>query len=89
MSDNISEHGIEIPTEKLSELNKSDADHLQHVPPEVGEGYIGLIEVFHQLHCLVIQHYLLSSILYLQEADATRLVTEHRAYVYMVAGRQV
>ncbi|OJJ99189.1 hypothetical protein ASPACDRAFT_43854 [Aspergillus aculeatus ATCC 16872] len=37
-------HAVEIPPEKLSALNKSEADHLQHVPPEVGPGYIGLLE---------------------------------------------
>ncbi|KAJ5588766.1 hypothetical protein N7537_011444 [Penicillium hordei] len=45
-------HGVEIPPEKLSTLNKTEADNLQHVPPDVGPGYTGLLEVFHQLHCL-------------------------------------
>lgn len=34
-------------------MNRSEEDHLMHVPPEVGDGYVGLLEVYHQLHCLV------------------------------------
>ncbi|KAH6649303.1 hypothetical protein F5144DRAFT_588054 [Chaetomium tenue] len=45
-------HAIEVPPERLRGLNRSEADHLKHVPPEVGTGYVALLEVFHQLHCL-------------------------------------
>ncbi|KAF5511011.1 Cyclochlorotine biosynthesis protein O [Colletotrichum siamense] len=46
------EHGFEVPPERLSGMNRSEEDHLMHVPPEVGDGYVGLLEVYHQLHCL-------------------------------------
>ncbi|KAK1982133.1 hypothetical protein LZ30DRAFT_656227 [Colletotrichum cereale] len=46
------EHAIEIPPERLSGLNRSEEDHLKHVPAKVGDGYVALLEVFHQLHCL-------------------------------------
>ncbi|CCF34128.1 hypothetical protein CH063_01083 [Colletotrichum higginsianum] len=45
-------HAVEIPPERLSGLNRSEEDHLKHVPEEVGDGYVALLEVFHQLHCL-------------------------------------
>lgn len=47
------EHGIEVPLDKLAGLNRTDADHIKHVPEKVGTGYVGILEVFHQLHCLV------------------------------------
>lgn len=40
--------------EKLAMLNRTDLDHIKHVPKGVGNGgYVGILEVFHQLHCLV------------------------------------
>ncbi|KAI4215178.1 MAG: hypothetical protein LQ351_002493 [Letrouitia transgressa] len=45
-------HGVEVPMNQLAGLNRSDADHLKHVPEDVGTGYVGILEVFHQLHCL-------------------------------------
>ncbi|KAL8387061.1 hypothetical protein RB595_010185 [Gaeumannomyces hyphopodioides] len=45
-------HAVEIPEDKISALNRSEKDNLHHVPPDVGTGYVALIEVFHQLHCL-------------------------------------
>ncbi|KAK2050914.1 hypothetical protein LY76DRAFT_529540 [Colletotrichum caudatum] len=45
-------HAVEIPEDKIAGLNRSMEDNLEHVPPEVGTGYVALIEVFHQLHCL-------------------------------------
>lgn len=48
----ISEHAFEIPEDKIRGLNRTEEDHLKHVPPEVGTGYVALLEVFHQLHCL-------------------------------------
>ena len=50
----LSEHAIEVPENEIAGLNRSEADHLQHVPEDVGTGYVALLEVFHQLHCLVI-----------------------------------
>lgn len=47
------EHAMEIPADKIASLNRSEADNLKHVPEEVGTGYVAIIEVFHQLHCLV------------------------------------
>ncbi|KAE9963083.1 hypothetical protein BLS_009708 [Venturia inaequalis] len=45
-------HGIEVPADKLALLNRTDLDHIKHVPTSVGTGYRGILEVFHQLHCL-------------------------------------
>ncbi|KAL9612137.1 MAG: hypothetical protein Q9167_003253 [Letrouitia subvulpina] len=45
-------HGVEVPMNQLAGLNRSEADHLKHVPEDVGTGYAGILEVFHQLHCL-------------------------------------
>ncbi|KAJ0365779.1 hypothetical protein COL26b_011911 [Colletotrichum chrysophilum] len=45
-------HAVEIPPERLAGLNRSEEDHLKHVPEDVGDGYVALLEVFHQLHCL-------------------------------------
>lgn len=50
---NYVEHGIEVPESELAGLNRSPADNLKKVPKEVGNGYVGILEVFHQLHCLV------------------------------------
>ena len=49
----LSEHAIEVPENEIAGLNRSEADHLRHVPEDVGTGYVGMLEVFHQLHCLV------------------------------------
>ncbi|KUJ15076.1 uncharacterized protein LY89DRAFT_589180 [Mollisia scopiformis] len=45
-------HAIEVPEDKIHGLNRTEADHLRRVPSDVGTGYVALIEVFHQLHCL-------------------------------------
>ncbi|EFQ24894.1 hypothetical protein CGRA01v4_06855 [Colletotrichum graminicola] len=45
-------HAVEIPQDKISGLNRSEEDHLERVSEEEGSGYVALIEVFHQLHCL-------------------------------------
>ncbi|KAE9980044.1 hypothetical protein BLS_009226 [Venturia inaequalis] len=45
-------HGIEVPESELAGLNRSPSDNLKKVPKEVGDGYVGILEVFHQLHCL-------------------------------------
>lgn len=46
-------HAVEIPEDKLPYLNRShDPSDLRHVPENVGTGYIAIIEVSHQLHCL-------------------------------------
>lgn len=47
------EHAVEIPADKIAGLNRSESDNLKHVPEDVGTGYVAIIEVFHQLHCLV------------------------------------
>lgn len=47
------EHGIEIGKDKIHLLNRTEADRLKHVPEEVGDGYVAILEVYHQLHCLV------------------------------------
>jgi hypothetical protein len=52
-TDIVVEHAIEVPLDKLHFHNRTEADHMRKVPPEVGTGYVALIEVFHQLHCLV------------------------------------
>jgi hypothetical protein len=49
----ILEHAIEVPVSEIEGLNRSTADHLKHVPENVGTGYVAMLEVFHQLHCLV------------------------------------
>lgn len=51
--DQILEHAIEVPVDKIRGLNRTEADRMKHVPSEIGTGYIGFVEVFHQLHCLV------------------------------------
>lgn len=44
--------GINIPQEKLPLLNKSSAVNWLRTPKDKGDGYVGYLEVFHQLHCL-------------------------------------
>ena len=44
--------GIQIPADKMSALNRS-AETQPWKPTADGKGYHALIEVFHQLHCLV------------------------------------
>ena len=44
---------INVPYDKLSELNKSEEVSWKRVSPEHGGGVSALIEVFHQIHCLV------------------------------------
>ena len=49
----IPEHAVEIPASEIAGLNRSESDNLKHVPEDVGTGYVAILEVFHQLHCLV------------------------------------
>ena len=44
---------INVPFNKLSELNKSQEVSWKRVSPKNGGGVSALIEVFHQIHCLV------------------------------------
>jgi hypothetical protein len=44
---------VEIPANEIAGLNRSETDNLKHVPEDVGTGYVAILEVFHQLHCLV------------------------------------
>jgi hypothetical protein len=44
---------IRFPENKLEALNKSPPSLYAHVAPEYGEGVMGFLDVFHQLHCLV------------------------------------
>ncbi|KAJ4397178.1 hypothetical protein N0V93_001402 [Gnomoniopsis smithogilvyi] len=37
-------HAIEVPPERLHGLNRSEEDHLLHVPEDVGTGYVALLE---------------------------------------------
>ncbi|KAH7323544.1 hypothetical protein BKA65DRAFT_555221 [Rhexocercosporidium sp. MPI-PUGE-AT-0058] len=46
------QHGFEYPEDQIHNLNRSKADHIKHVRPEIGTGYVALLKVFHQLHCL-------------------------------------
>jgi Mycotoxin biosynthesis protein UstYa len=44
---------IRLPENKLVALDKSPPSLYAHVAPEYGEGVMGFLDVFHQLHCLV------------------------------------
>ena len=44
---------INVPYDRLGELNKSEKVPWKRVSPENGGGVSALIDVFHQLHCLV------------------------------------
>ena len=44
---------VNIPEDKFSTTNKSAAVNWRRTPKEYGGGYAALIDVFHQLHCLV------------------------------------
>lgn len=46
--------GIRLFDDDLKKLNKSDTLErpLHRIPAEFGGGYLGMIEVFHLLHCL-------------------------------------
>ncbi|RWA08994.1 hypothetical protein EKO27_g6101 [Xylaria grammica] len=44
-------HGFEIPAHQLASLNRS-TEGLRRVPEDIGTGFVGFLEVFHQLHCL-------------------------------------
>ena len=45
---------VAISEDKLPLLNKSVDQEYMRVPPELGGGYAANIEVFHQIHCLVL-----------------------------------
>ena len=53
LPDPVPEHGIEVPENEIKRLNRSEADHLKLVPEDLGTGYVGILEAFHQQHCLV------------------------------------
>ena len=44
---------IRFPDEGMEALNKTPAENWVHVDPKYGEGVLGWLNVFHQLHCLV------------------------------------
>ncbi|KAB8230026.1 hypothetical protein ETB97_006248 [Aspergillus alliaceus] len=44
--------GINIPHDKLPLLGKSPDVTWMRTPKDKGDGYVGFLEVFHQLHCL-------------------------------------
>ncbi|KAF7589386.1 hypothetical protein BBP40_004329 [Aspergillus hancockii] len=44
--------GINIPQEKFTRLHKSSDVNWLRTPEEKGDGYVGYLEVFHQLRCL-------------------------------------
>src|SRR5438876_8459147 len=51
--------GVRIPPEKMHLLNRTlDEEDWRMVPDEAGGGYVALLDVFHQIHCLVSQLYL-------------------------------
>ena len=52
-ADNFQVPTIKFPESKLAALNKSPPSSYAHVAPEYGEGALGFLDVFHQLHCLV------------------------------------
>ena len=45
--------GVNIPAQQFQTLNRSHEKTYQRVDEERGGGYAGMIEGFHQLHCLV------------------------------------
>ena len=49
----IPDGAVDIPEDKFSTTNKSAAVNWRRTPKEYGGGYAALIDVFHQLHCLV------------------------------------
>lgn len=40
----------------MEDLNKTNPENFAHVDPQHGEGMLGFLNVFHQLHCLVSSH---------------------------------
>ncbi|KAK1564010.1 uncharacterized protein LY79DRAFT_585368 [Colletotrichum navitas] len=44
--------GVNVPLENLHALNKSPEVDWERSDPAFGGGAVGLLEVFHQLHCL-------------------------------------
>jgi hypothetical protein len=47
--------GVRIPPERMYLLNRTlDEEDWKRVPDEeAGNGYVALLDVFHQIHCLV------------------------------------
>ncbi|PWI67688.1 hypothetical protein PCL_02609 [Purpureocillium lilacinum] len=43
---------IRFPEEHMASLNKTPPEKFIHVAPQYGEGVLGFLNVFHQLHCL-------------------------------------
>lgn len=43
---------VKLPDGKFATMNKSSTNYMR-VPKEAGDGYAVMIDVFHQLHCLV------------------------------------
>jgi hypothetical protein len=53
----VSVGGVRIPPEKMHLLNRTlDEEEWRMVPDEAGGGYVALLDVFHQIHCLVSHH---------------------------------
>jgi Mycotoxin biosynthesis protein UstYa len=51
--------GVRIPPEKMHLLNRTVGEgDWRMIPDEAGGGYIALLDVFHQIHCLVSPFYL-------------------------------
>jgi hypothetical protein len=47
------DNGFEIPPSKTHLLNRTTStDNLMHVLNDTSRGYVGILEVVHQLHCL-------------------------------------
>ena len=49
----IPDGAVDIPKDKFFTTNKSAAVKGRRTPKEYGGGYLALIDIFHQLHCLV------------------------------------
>ncbi len=47
------DEGIKIESWQMTMLNRTNLDMYEKVKPEQGDGYVALLEVHHQLHCLV------------------------------------
>ena len=51
-------HAINIPAQKLPLLDKDpEVTEFMRTPVEAGGGYAAMLEVHHQLHCLVSQQH--------------------------------
>ena len=64
---------VRLTEEEVRALNLTgNKEHpLHRVPEEQGRGYLGMLEVFHLLHCLVCQQPLLQSVLRCNDENDT------------------